>query len=770
MGIFFSVRSFGFVATGLLVAACGDQQTSHPPTSDPGTHDAVSCAQTLTAPPNGGVSSTTPGVTGEQRTYSCLAGYALTGAATTTCEASGAWSSAAPSCTANSCGAVPAAVANGTVTKPSPGSGVTGDTVTYGCNPGYTLSGSATSTCAASGSWSEAPKCTPNSCATPPSAPANGTVTTPTGTGMTGDTVTYTCNAGFTLTGSASASCQPSGTWSAAPVCAAQGCSPALSAPSGGTVSATSGGTGDVRTYTCNAGHTLAGSATTTCLADHTWSNAAPTCPASSCGAVPASPANGAVTAPSPGAGVTGDTVSYTCNPGYTRTGSATATCQASGSWSAAAVCAATSCGSPPSSPTNGTVTAPSPGAGVTGDSVTYGCNAGFTISGSPTATCQANDAGTSTWTAAPVCNGDPCAPNLTTPTNGSVSGITGVTGDTRTFACIPGDVLSGPATTICQANHAWSNPVPTCSPIAPSAALSQSIASGSPNPAAINETFSYALTVANTGNVRLDNMVVIENVPVEMSVVSVTTGAYSGLADFSTGVGVSLSYAKNTAPTVFTLWGSSPNTGTSSTLSAPPGLAGGEYITRLRWQYGAASPGMTATTFPRITGKIIAPDNAGGAVAVGHTVTACADLSALFTAGPTNVTDNANCVAFVVSADTSPPVITCPADVSTQTDLTKETATIAASTATATDNVSVAAITNTWSATGATVSGAFPAGVTDVTFTAKDPSNNPATCHFKVTVTTRDYCAGNPCAGMGAGTCTQTLGPAGVPIGKVCM
>ena len=62
----------------------------------------------------------------------------------------------------------------------------------------------------------------------------------------------------------------------------------------------------------------------------------------------------------------------------------------------------------------------------------------------------------------------------------------------------------------------------------------------------------------------------------------------------------------KNTAPGVFTLWGSSPNTSTNTTLTAPPpGLGAGEFITRVRWLYGQAAPGASATTIPRITGRV---------------------------------------------------------------------------------------------------------------------------------------------------------------------
>ena len=60
------------------------------------TSAADSCP-TLAAPANGTVSSTT-GTTTATVTYACNVGYYVYGSATTTCQIGGAWSSAAPVC------------------------------------------------------------------------------------------------------------------------------------------------------------------------------------------------------------------------------------------------------------------------------------------------------------------------------------------------------------------------------------------------------------------------------------------------------------------------------------------------------------------------------------------------------------------------------------------------------------------------------------------------------------------------------------------------
>ncbi|MDC8014151.1 GEVED domain-containing protein [Tahibacter soli] len=192
-------------------------------------------------------------------------------------------------------------------------------------------------------------------------------------------------------------------------------------------------------------------------------------------------------------------------------------------------------------------------------------------------------------------------------------------------------------------------HPVTTFVP-APGASLAKNVAGGSPNPPTLNQTFSYDLVPGNNGNVALDNLVVVDTLPVAFQLASVTTGAYNGLADFAAGEGVRVSYEKNTAPGVFTLWGSSPNTTTSTTLTAPPpGLGAGEYVTRIRWAFGQAQPGMAPSTRPLVTGRIVNPDNAGGPVAFGATIANCVDLTAVYTAGPTNVTRNA-CRNFTLS------------------------------------------------------------------------------------------------------------------------
>jgi large repetitive protein len=269
-----------------------------------------------------------------------------------------------------------------------------------------------------------------------------------------------------------------------------------------------------------------------------------------------------------------------------------------------------------------------------------------------PAANCEPGCIGTTpatlTWTSPctlPLTPGANCdlQVNVTFPSATFASG-TNVTNSFVTDATPLGEPPTsfGPGTV--------THPVTTFVP-APASGLAKNITGASPNPPTFNQTFSYELVPTNTGNVPLDNLVMIDTLPVEMVVASVTTGAYTGLADFAVGEGVRVSYEKSTAPGVFTLWGSSPNTTTDTTLtSPPPGLGAGEYLTRIRWEYGAAAPGMAASTRPLVTGQIVNPDNAGGPVAIGDTIQNCVSTSAVHTAGPTNVNRGPVCRTFTLS------------------------------------------------------------------------------------------------------------------------
>lgn len=109
-----------------------------------------------------------------------------------------------------------------------------------------------------------------------PQAPTNGTVNAP--TTNIGDTATYACDTGFILTGSATATCQATGTWTMAPACVAgAACTAPPPAPLNGTVSAPQLASGSVASYACGGAYILLKSQVSACI-NGTWVGGTPQC------------------------------------------------------------------------------------------------------------------------------------------------------------------------------------------------------------------------------------------------------------------------------------------------------------------------------------------------------------------------------------------------------------------------------------------------------------------------------------------------------------
>lgn len=108
-----------------------------------------------------------------------------------------------------------------------------------------------------------------------------------------------------------------------------------------------------------------------------------------------------------------------------------------------------------------------------------------------------------------------------------------------------------------------------------------------------------------------------------------------------------------------------------------------------------------------------------------------CGDGVDLVTPDP--IDDIASDCEFVDLLDTTPPTVTCPADIVTSTDPGQAGA-IVSFAATATDNVSSPTIT--YSRAPGSV---FAVGTTPVTATATDAAGNSATCSFTITVEDRE-------------------------------
>ncbi|XP_064386691.1 protein lev-9-like [Halichondria panicea] len=151
---------------------------------------------------------------GETANYICDIGFSLTGLSTITCQVNQTWE-VEPVCTVVSCG-VPRIVKEGS----SNFTGTTfGETATYSCNNGYHISGSAEIICQADANWDAEPECllADFSCGSPPVI-LNGSPGRPTSV-LTGGITTYTCDHGFILIGSNTATCLSTGVWTAPSTC-----------------------------------------------------------------------------------------------------------------------------------------------------------------------------------------------------------------------------------------------------------------------------------------------------------------------------------------------------------------------------------------------------------------------------------------------------------------------------------------------------------------------------------------------------------------------
>ncbi|XP_072018546.1 uncharacterized protein [Amphiura filiformis] len=111
-----------------------------------------------------------------------------------------------------------------------------------------------------------------------------------------------------------------------------------------------------------------------------------------------------------------------------------------------------------------------------------------------------------------------------------------------------------------------------------------------------------------------------------------------------------------------------------------------------------------------------------------------------VFPTGTTRVTytfrdpsDNTASCSFniIIEVDDTPPVPSCPSDITRAIDINTNGTKIAFQDATATDNSGIAFLVNQTHRTGQF----FPTGTTKVTYTFKDPSDNTASCSFNITI-----------------------------------
>ncbi|KAH3843096.1 hypothetical protein DPMN_116603, partial [Dreissena polymorpha] len=380
----------------------------------------------LTAPANGAVTYKTDGAT-TNAIFTCSSQFSLAGPAFRTCQANFTWSDQNPTCTC----IAPSSFANGSVSISSDGT-----TLSYTCKAGFVLVGNQTRTCTGSNSWSGAPPaCT--ACVTIAATP--GLLTNLTSTGLT--TVAYfTCTVGYTLTGSASSTCQTSGSWNTvAATCVA--CQ-TLTISGSMTQSMTTNGYVSVVTFSCKSGYTLSGDVSRTCGTAGTWNGTQ-----STCDCIDSSPPiNGTITR-------NGTFAYFRCNAGFVMTGSAISECLSNGTGWSSPTPTCNAC-SVLSNVSGGSYTLSSNGTTTT---ATYTCSTGYTISGVTSLICQTSAVWSSSTPTCVKCS------NLTSIASGNITYNSNGLVTSAQYACAGGYYLKGNGTTVCKTDGTWSSGAPEC-------------------------------------------------------------------------------------------------------------------------------------------------------------------------------------------------------------------------------------------------------------------------------------------------------------------
>ncbi|XP_055886163.1 sushi, von Willebrand factor type A, EGF and pentraxin domain-containing protein 1-like [Biomphalaria glabrata] len=307
--------------------------------------------------------------------YYCNTGYKLEGDQIRRCLDNVTFSGLPPECKPVQC-APPGTIANGATTLSEP-ENIYNSTATFTCDNGYFIRGTATIKCESNGQWSSAlPACFPVACNVTPLLDGKTNSTT----AVYGSVVAYECNPGFKMVGDSVRKCLADGTWDTPkPLCEVIRC-PVLSL-SGGLVSTIERTVGTVVRLECRGNYHLTGPSVRTCESNGKWSGDEPSCSPITC--PPATPiAHGELDI------LNETTVEYKCNKGYTLLGSNLVKCGVDGIWRPASpICQINTCDdlSQTLFP-HGSI---SYTANKYGDSVTYSCDTGYTLRGDAERLCD---------------------------------------------------------------------------------------------------------------------------------------------------------------------------------------------------------------------------------------------------------------------------------------------------------------------------------------------------------------------------------------------
>uniref|UniRef100_A0A8C4GKW0 Sushi, von Willebrand factor type A, EGF and pentraxin domain-containing protein 1 n=1 Tax=Dicentrarchus labrax TaxID=13489 RepID=A0A8C4GKW0_DICLA len=317
--------------------------------------------------------------------------------------------------------------------------------------------------CLASLRWSGTPPtCHPVTCGDPPPA-VNANYNLDTNTYQS--TVTYTCAEGYsyTLIGSETRECLPSGQWSdSSAQCVPRSCGPPPAIDHAEPYESHQL-FGDTANYYCTDGYTAGNNSKMVCNAQGVWAPPdgmeAPRCIANFCLRPPELP-HAILDSVNKPKYASNTEVSYKCEEGFMLNTTATLRCLMGGEWEPSPYdigCVPVRC-SKPESIDRGYVM----GSNYSfGSVVAYGCNNGFLIRGEKRRTCKANgEWGGVLPTCVPVsCTQPPFLKNGYIQSRGRYTFNSKVI-----YGCNAGYRMDGRPERVCQANRQWSNnDPPTC-------------------------------------------------------------------------------------------------------------------------------------------------------------------------------------------------------------------------------------------------------------------------------------------------------------------
>ncbi|XP_059503802.1 E-selectin-like isoform X1 [Stegostoma tigrinum] len=459
----------GFILQGSDSLQCEDsgQWTAEMPTCK-----AVPC-NLLKIPKRGTMNCKSPNEDfsyGSTCVFNCTEGFALQGPGNLQCQASGLWTAQVPSCEAVNCTSLENPE-RGTMNCSHPfGLFSYNATCDFSCEEGFTVNGSESVQCGASGHWTtQTPSCKVSKCELL-TQPEYGVMNCSHPIGKFGymSTCEFWCSEGFLLSGTNWLECDVFGHWTAkTPRCKAMKCD-MLKSPDRGTYNC-SHPIGDFSyrslcDFSCTEGFTLIGSERLECGASGQWTAQIPTCKAINCQTL-SHLEQGTISCSHPieefGYKSTCD---FDCIEGFVLNGPDRLQCQASGQWTADIPgCKAVTCQTL-TQPDRGTMRCSHPIGDFSYNSTCdFNCDEGFVLDGSGRLQCQASRQ----WTAhTPNCKAVTCQ-TLTLPDQGAMNCSDPIGNfsynSTCDFSCKGGFVLHGSKRIQCQASKEWTAEIPNC-------------------------------------------------------------------------------------------------------------------------------------------------------------------------------------------------------------------------------------------------------------------------------------------------------------------